>query len=83
MTLRMSRGVAFVSETEGGVTALVLIGNGTLTFSPAPEAERRQIELFSGHEILEAEFTQAFIRLNPAMFRLACLDGDAGRDNGR
>ena len=68
MTLRMSRGVAFVSETDSGVTALVLIGNGTLTFSPAPEAERRQIQLFSGHEILEAEFTQAFVRLNPAMF---------------
>ena len=68
MTLRMSRGVAFVSESEGGVTALVLIGNGTLTFSPAPEAERRQIQLLSGHEILEAEFTQAFIRLNPTMF---------------
>ena len=67
MTLRMSRGVAFVSETEVGVTALVLIGNGTLTFSPAPEAERRQIEIFSGHDILEAEFTQAFVRLNPAM----------------
>ena len=67
MTLRMSRGVAFVSETEAGVTALVLIGNGTLTFSPAPEAERRQIEIFSGHDVLEAEFTRAFIRLNPAM----------------
>ena len=68
MTLRLSRGVVFVSETDGGVTALVLIGNGTLTFSPAPEAERRQIQIFSGHEILEAEFTQAFVRLNPAMF---------------
>ena len=67
MTLRMSRGVAFVSETEAGVTALVLIGNGTLTFSPAPEAERRQIEIFSGHDVLEAEFTRAFIRINPAM----------------
>ena len=65
MTLRMSRGTAFISETDTGVTALVLIGNGSFTFSPAPQAERRQIDIFSGQEVLEAEFTHAFIRLNP------------------
>ena len=68
MTLRMSRGAAFVSEIDTGVTGLVLVGSGVLTFSPAPEAERRQIEIFSGRETLEAEFTHAFVRLHPEMF---------------
>ena len=36
-----------------------------LTFSPAPEAERRQIEIFAGQETLEAAFTHAFVRINP------------------
>ena len=65
MRLRMARGTAFVSEIDSGVTGLLLMGDGLLTFSPAPEAERRQIEIFSGHETLEAAFTHAFIRLNP------------------
>ena len=67
MTLRMSRGAAFVSEIDGGVTGLVLVGDGVLTFAPAPAAERRQVEIFSGRERLEAEFTHAFVRLNPSM----------------
>ena len=65
MQLRVSRGTAFVSEIDSGITGLLLIGDGRLTFSPAPEAERRQIEIFSGHETLEAAFTHAFIRINP------------------
>ena len=68
MTLRMSRGAAFVSVTDGGVTGMVLVGNGTLTFSPTPEAERRQVEIFSGRDVLEAEITHAFVRLNPDTF---------------
>ena len=48
MQLRVSRGTAFVSEIDSGITGLLLIGDGMLTFSPAPEAERRQIEIFCG-----------------------------------
>ena len=65
MQLRLSRGTAFVSEIDSGVTGLLLIGEGTLAFSPAPAAERRQIEIFSGDETLEAAFTHAFVRINP------------------
>lgn len=65
MQLSMSRGTAFVSEIHSGVTGLMLIGDGTLTFAPQPRAERRQIEIFSGGETLEAEFTHAFVRVNP------------------
>lgn len=65
MQLRMARGAAFVAEIDSGITGLLLVGDGLLTFSPAPAAERRQIEIFSGQETLEAAFTHAFVRINP------------------
>ena len=68
MTVRMSRGTAFVAEIQGGVTGLVLLGDGTMTFDPAPDAERRQVEIFSGEQTLTAEFTQAFVRFHPGVF---------------
>ena len=68
MTLQMSSGAVFVAEVDSGITGLVLVGDGVMTFDPAPEAERRQVEIFSGNEVLEAEFTHAFVRFNPAMF---------------
>lgn len=68
MVLQMSSGTVFVSEVSNGITALVLLGKGTLSFSPNLKAERRQTEIFSGHESLETEFTHAFVRLNPLAF---------------
>ena len=67
MTLQMSRGAVFVAEVDAGITCLVLVGDGVMTFDPAPETERRQVEIFSGDEVLEAEFTHAFVRVNPTM----------------
>ena len=69
MTLRMVRGSVFVAETNaGGITGMVLLGDGVLTFSPAPEAERGQVRLLTGRETLEADLSAAFVRLNPARF---------------
>ena len=68
MTLQMSSGAVFVAEVDAGITGLVLVGDGVMTFDPLPEAERRQVEIFSGDEVLEAEFTHAFVRVNPTMF---------------
>ena len=69
LTLRMVRGSAFVAETDqGGITGMVLLGDGVLTFSPAPEAERGQIRLLTGRDTLEADLSAAFVRVNPAMF---------------
>ena len=69
MTLHMARGSVFVAETNtGGITAMVLLGDGVLTFSPAPEAERGQVRLLTGRETLEADLSAAFVRLNPARF---------------
>ena len=69
MTIRMSRGTMFVAETaSGNVTAFVLLGDGLLTFSPEPEAERGQVRILTDRESLEAEFSSAFVRVNPEMF---------------
>ena len=68
MTLQMSRGAVFVAEVDAGVTGLLLVGDGVMTFDPSLEAERRQVEIFSGDETLEADFDRAFVRVNPGMF---------------
>ena len=61
-------GSVFVAETEIGVTGLVLLGKGTMRFTPQPEAERGQVRIFSGDETLEAPFEAAFIRMHPESF---------------
>jgi hypothetical protein len=63
LTLTLPSGTAFVSKTPDGPTALVLLGRGRMKFSPAPEAERGQVRIFSGSEVLEADFDSAFLRL--------------------
>ena len=68
LTLQMREGSVFVVEQRQGVTGLVLIGDGLMTFSPQPEAERSQVRIFAGRDTLEADFTDAFVRLNPRMF---------------
>ena len=69
MTLRMSQGSVFVAESRPGrIAALVLLGEGALSFSPEPEAERGQVRLLAGSETLEAELTAAYVRLNPRAF---------------
>jgi len=66
--LRLPSGDVFVSETPEGVTAMVLLGEGTMVFQPQPKEERGQLKLFSGAEVLETPFTTAFVRLNPFEF---------------
>ena len=66
--LRLPSGDVFVAETPEGVTAIVLVGEGTLVFQPSPKEERGQLKLFSGAEALETPFTSAFVRLNPFEF---------------
>ena len=67
LELTLVEGVVFVAETDDGITALVLRGRGEMTFSPAPAAERGQVEIFSGDETLETSFRDAFIRFNPGV----------------
>ncbi len=66
--LRLPSGDVFVAETPEGVTAIVLIGDGTMLFQPGPKEEKGQLKLFAGTETLETPFTTAFVRLNPFEF---------------
>jgi hypothetical protein len=63
--LRLPSGDVFVAETPEGVTAMVLLGEGTMVFQPMPKEERGQLKLFSGSEAIETPFTAAFVRLSP------------------
>ncbi|MSO62106.1 MAG: hypothetical protein EXQ50_08460 [Acidobacteria bacterium] len=67
-TLRLPVGDVFVAETAEGVTALVLIGDGTMLFEPRPKQEQGQLRVFAGTDTLETPFTIAFVRINPYEF---------------
>jgi hypothetical protein len=68
LELRLPAGEVFVAETAEGVTALVLLGDGVMKFSPKPVEERGQVRLFAGTEAIETAFTAAYVRLNPFEF---------------
>ena len=70
LELHLESGDLFVSETSEGVTGLVLLGDGTMKFAPAPREERGQVRLFAGNDIIDTSFNAAFIRLNPFEFAL-------------
>ncbi len=66
--LRLPAGDVFVADTAEGVTALVLLGDGSMVFTPTPPEERGQLKLFAGAETLETPFSSVFVRLNPYEF---------------
>ena len=87
--VRLPSGQVFVAATADGITALVLLGEGTILFSPKPKEERGQVRIFAGTEELIAAFTSAFVRVSPYEFRemvteamlapAAAMDGRAFR----
>jgi CubicO group peptidase (beta-lactamase class C family) len=68
LTLSLPSGLAFVSKTPEGPTALVLLGRGRMEFTPKAEAERGQVRIFSGSEALKADFEVVFVRVPPLEF---------------
>ena len=66
LDLTLADGSVFVADIESGVTALVLLGKGTLNFHPAPPTEKGQVKIFCGNETLETSFDTAYIRVNPS-----------------
>jgi hypothetical protein len=68
LTLEIASGTAFVAETPDGPTAIVLMGRGVLRFAPHDAAERTQLRIFGGNDVLTAEFDAAFIRVRPFEF---------------
>ena len=68
LDLTLAEGSVFVAEIEGGVTAVVLLGKGTVNFHPAPATEKGQVKIFCGSETLETRFEAAYLRFNPGDF---------------
>ena len=69
LSLKMQSGVAFVAESAGGVTAIVLRGKGEAVFAPSDPAEQGQLRIFTGgRSPLSTPIDAAFLRLNPAEF---------------
>jgi hypothetical protein len=68
LSMTIPAGYAFAARTPDGTTALVVIGRGRVEFSPASEAERGQVRIFSGSDALHTDFTTLFIRVPPAEF---------------
>ncbi|MGH9140785.1 MAG: M1 family metallopeptidase [Vicinamibacterales bacterium] len=68
LDLTLTEGSAFVAEIDTGVTAVVLLGKGTVNFHPAPVTEKGQVKIFCGSDTLETRFDTAYIRLNPSDF---------------
>jgi hypothetical protein len=68
LDLTLPDGSVFVADIDIGVTAVVLLGKGTVNFHPSPATEKGQVKIFCGSETLETRFDAAFIRVNPADF---------------
>jgi hypothetical protein len=68
LELTLAEGAVYVSDIDQGTTGVVLLGNGTMTFHPAPDAEKGQVRIFAGAERLQSRFDVAYLRLNPADF---------------
>ncbi len=66
LVLQLSEGTVFRVECDDGVTGLILLGRGTMTFSPTAAAERGQLRLFSGSDTLTSPFESAFVRMSPS-----------------
>jgi hypothetical protein len=70
LEIRVADGHVFVAETPEGPTAAVLVaGSGfTMSFRPAPEAEREQVHIFAGSDAIETRVEDVFLRFNPSEF---------------
>ena len=75
LTLQMATGAAFVATTPDGPTAIVLLGQGRLVFSPPDPSERTQIKIFSGSESLSADFDVVLVRIRPSDFSTSFPEG--------
>ncbi len=68
LTLTLPEGMAFVADTGRGITALVLLGEGEVEFTPTPPVEQAQLKLFAGDDVLRTTFDSVFLRMNPNDF---------------
>jgi hypothetical protein len=68
LELVVPKGSVFVAETPLGVTAVVVLGRGEMTFRPTPETERGQVRIFAGDEAIKAPFDGTLLRLHPSQY---------------
>jgi peptidase M1-like protein len=68
LDLTLTEGSVFLADVDAGVTGLVLLGKGTLSFHPDPVTEKGQVKIFCGSETMETSFDAAFVRLAPSDF---------------
>jgi hypothetical protein len=61
-------GVAFVAETDAGVTGIVILGRGEMSFSPTPVSEKGQVRIYGGSDALNSRFSWVYLRAHPAEF---------------
>jgi hypothetical protein len=66
LVLQLAEGTVFRVECDDGVTGLILLGRGAMTFSPTAAAERGQLRLFSDNDTLSSPFDAAFVRISPS-----------------
>jgi hypothetical protein len=66
--LRVPNGVGFVAETDAGVTGIVILGRGEMTFSPTPTSEKGQVKIYSGSDVQTSRFDWVYLRAHPAEF---------------
>jgi hypothetical protein len=66
--LRVPHGMGFVAETDAGVTGIVILGRGEMTFSPTPVAEKGQVRIYGGSDSLTSRFDWVYLRAHPAEF---------------
>jgi len=65
LSLTFPSGVAYAATIADGPTALVVIGDGTMHFTPKPATEQGQLRIFAGEAELHAPIGAAFLRYNP------------------
>lgn len=66
LEVTVAQGSAWVAEANGRPTAIVIVGDGEMAFTPAPASERGQLELFAGEPHLRSRVSRVFVRLNPS-----------------
>jgi hypothetical protein len=66
LEITIPSGVAYVSEVHGLPTAMVVLGDGDVTFSPSPESEKGQLRLLTGEDVLKTRVSRLFLRVNPS-----------------
>lgn len=68
LRLVVPEGSLFFARADHGPTAVVILGRGDMTFSPAPAAERSQMRVVAGSDVLQTPFDGVLVRINPSDF---------------